>query len=124
MRPETTAAPCAEHGKHAPHGPNCTVPLRAPHRPVVTPHVHRRPARPAVGSGVAARGRGSRHGDIVLTVAAVGLGASIALGVLSVKSGLHLPGGVRLMVPAGCDRALLRDVITCCGEAAKERVSC
>jgi len=37
---------------------------------------------------------------------------------------VHLPGGVRLVVPAGCDRALLRDVITCCGEAAKERVSC
>lgn len=37
---------------------------------------------------------------------------------------VHLPGGVRLMVPAGCDRALLRDVITCCGEAAQERVSC
>jgi len=37
---------------------------------------------------------------------------------------VHLPGGERLVVPAGCDRALLRDVITCCGEAAMESVSC
>ena len=37
---------------------------------------------------------------------------------------VHLPGGVRLVVPAGCDRALLRDVITCCGEAAQEKVLC
>jgi hypothetical protein len=37
---------------------------------------------------------------------------------------VHLPGSVRLVVPAGCDRALLRDVIACCGEAAQEKVSC
>jgi hypothetical protein len=28
---------------------------------------------------------------------------------------VHLPGGVRLWVPPGCDRGLLRDVIACCG---------
>ncbi|MDE2472973.1 MAG: hypothetical protein KGL35_30745 [Bradyrhizobium sp.] len=42
---------------------------------------------------------------------------------------VHLPGGVRLMVPPGCDRALLRDVIACCaGTGADlrgpERSSC
>jgi hypothetical protein len=27
---------------------------------------------------------------------------------------VHLPGGMRLSVPPGCDRGLLRDVIACC----------
>ena len=31
---------------------------------------------------------------------------------------VHLPGGVRLLVPPGCDRSLLRDVIACCGGTA------
>jgi hypothetical protein len=42
---------------------------------------------------------------------------------------VHLPGGVRLMVPPGCDRTLLRDVLACCaGTGAdlrgSERSSC
>lgn len=37
---------------------------------------------------------------------------------------VHLPGGVRLWVPAGCDRALLRDVIACCAGTEPERSSC
>jgi hypothetical protein len=42
---------------------------------------------------------------------------------------VHLPGGVRLTVPPGCDRALLRDVIACCAGTGddfreRERSSC
>ncbi|MBI3865874.1 MAG: hypothetical protein HY290_28705 [Planctomycetia bacterium] len=37
---------------------------------------------------------------------------------------VHLSGGVRLMVPPGCDRALLRDVIACCAGTEPERSSC
>jgi len=42
---------------------------------------------------------------------------------------VHLPGGVRLTVPAGCDLALLRDVIACCAgtgddSRGRERSSC
>ena len=37
---------------------------------------------------------------------------------------VHLPGGVRLLVPPGCDRALLRDVLVCCAGTEPERSSC
>jgi hypothetical protein len=37
---------------------------------------------------------------------------------------VHLPSGARLLIPAGCDRALLRDVIACYGGMARERPSC
>jgi hypothetical protein len=37
---------------------------------------------------------------------------------------VHLPTGVRLLIPPGCDRALLRDVIACCVESARETRSC
>jgi hypothetical protein len=37
---------------------------------------------------------------------------------------VHLPGGVRLLVPPGCDRALLRDVMACCAGTEPERPSC
>ncbi len=37
---------------------------------------------------------------------------------------VHLPGGVRLLVPPGCDRALLRDVLACCTGTEPESPSC
>jgi len=37
---------------------------------------------------------------------------------------VHLPGGVRLVVPPGCDRGLLRDVIVCCVGATPVTPSC
>lgn len=37
---------------------------------------------------------------------------------------VHLPGGVRLLVPPGCDRALLRDVIVTCTGTGPESPSC
>jgi hypothetical protein len=33
---------------------------------------------------------------------------------------VHLPGGVRLLVPRGCDRTLLRDVIACCNGTGED----
>jgi hypothetical protein len=37
---------------------------------------------------------------------------------------VRLLTGVRLLVPPGCDRALLRDVIACCGGMAREASAC
>ena len=37
---------------------------------------------------------------------------------------VHLLTGVRLLVPPGCDRELLRDVIACCGGMAREASAC
>jgi hypothetical protein len=37
---------------------------------------------------------------------------------------LQLPGGVRLLVPPGCDRALLRDLIACCAGMGLETRPC
>ncbi len=56
---------------------------------------HPRPAhvRPARTTGLPARGHGRRRGDFALTVAGIGLGVSLGIGVLDVRTGLHLPGG-------------------------------
>jgi hypothetical protein len=37
---------------------------------------------------------------------------------------VHLPGGVRLLVPPGCDRTLLRDVLACCARTEPESPPC
>ena len=37
---------------------------------------------------------------------------------------VHLPGGVRLSVPAGCDRGLLQAVIACCRGIQPEARPC
>lgn len=37
---------------------------------------------------------------------------------------VQLPGGVRLLVPPGCDRALLRDLIACCAGMGLETRPC
>ncbi|HET7901407.1 MAG TPA: ferredoxin reductase family protein [Candidatus Nanopelagicales bacterium] len=46
--------------------------------------------------GVAAEGRGTRRGDVAVSLAGLGLGLCAGLGVFSVKDGLDLPGGVAL----------------------------
>lgn len=52
--------------------------------------------RPSVSTGIAARGRKRHRGDIAITVAGLGLGASLAIGAHSVKAGLHAAGGTFL----------------------------
>jgi predicted ferric reductase len=55
-------------------------------------------------TGLAARGRSTRRGDAAIGVAGLGLGASIAIGIHSVQSGLDLPGG--MLLAAGTVAAL------------------
>ena len=66
-----------------------------------------------------------------LPVQVVADGGRDAVGNSSGPDGIevHLPGGVRLMIRSGCDRALLRDVIACCAGTGTdlrgpERSSC
>ncbi|HEV3217600.1 MAG TPA: hypothetical protein VGZ27_17855 [Vicinamibacterales bacterium] len=61
-----------------------------------------------------------------LPVRVVADGAPLAAASLSRSHDIevHLPGGVRLLVSPGCDRALLRDVIACCVGTAPEKLSC
>ena len=65
------------------------------------PHLHRPHLRP----GVAARGTTRHRGDVAITVAGIGLGISLGIGVYAVKDGLDLPGGK--MLAAGTISALV-----------------
>jgi hypothetical protein len=68
----------------------------APTAPPVVPEP--RHARPRRRRGVAARGRSTRRGDIALTIAGIGLGICLGIGVYATKDGLDLPGGKMLAV--------------------------
>ena len=59
---------------------------------------------------MAAQGRRRRRGDVALGAAGLGFGACLALGVESVRGGLHLPGGVLL---AGGTLAALAGTYLC-----------
>ncbi len=65
--------------------------------PVVQAHAPA-PTPPPVRRGVAARGVSRRRGDIAVTIAGIGLGISLGIGVAAVKDGLDLPGGKLLAV--------------------------
>ena len=91
---------------------------------------------PAIGAASADRPvkrnvRSRAPAAAFLPVQVVADGAHDAAASFSQSHGIevHLPGGVRLMVPPGCDRALLRDVIACCAGTdadlrRQERSSC
>jgi predicted ferric reductase len=59
-------------------------------RPAHVRPVHARPART---TGLPAGGPGHRRGDLVVTLAGIGLGVSLGIGVVDVRTGLHLAGG-------------------------------
>jgi predicted ferric reductase len=56
------------------------------------------PERPPVSRGVAARGVTRNRGDVALTIAGIGLGICVGIGVYATKDGLDLPGGKMLAV--------------------------
>ena len=84
----TTTAPQSQVTD--PHLPASTAPAPQWPRPGTT-------APPAL-SGVRAAGRGTARGDVAITVAGVGLGICVGMGVMAVRPGLHLPGGWAIAV--------------------------
>ena len=56
------------------------------------------PRRLAIRTGVAARGRSRSRGDFAITIAAIGLGICLGIGVYATKPGLDLPGGTMLVL--------------------------
>ena len=92
----------------------------------------REAATSALSSRATVAGRLRQNGSIrtpvsaFLPVRVVADGAPVESVSPSRADGLevHLPGGVRLSVPAGCDRALLRDVIACCRRMQPEPRPC
>ncbi len=90
--------------------PPTSAPVAMPTPPVITqptqqehhlPHLH----RPHLRTGVAARGTTRHRGDVAITVAGIGLGISLGIGVYAVKDGMDLPGGK--MLAAGTISALV-----------------
>lgn len=57
------------------------------------PRPHRPLDRPRRTTGLPASGVRRRRGDVAVALAGVGLGISVGMGLLSVRSGLRLPGG-------------------------------
>jgi hypothetical protein len=85
------------------------------------------------GIGAAGRGRPVKQNDPSRTPAAAFLPVHVVTAGAAEDAAnsprpdvieVHLPGGVRLLVPPGCDRALLRDVIASCTGTGPERPSC
>ena len=83
--PAPTAQP-APVAHAAPTAPPAAVPAPAAR---VSPY-------PPLQRGVRARGTSRRRGDIAITIAGVGLGICLGIGVASVRDGLELPGGYTL----------------------------
>ena len=69
----------------------------APTAPPIAPEKPRH-MRPPITRGLAARGRTRNRGDVALTIAGIGLGICVGIGVYAVKDGLDLPGGKMLAV--------------------------
>ena len=92
----------------------------------------REAAATVASGGAPVAGRTKRNGSglaplpAFVPVRVVADGAPVEADRPSRPDGLEvqLPGGVRLLVPPGCDRVLLRDVIACCAGTAPEKLSC
>ena len=93
VAPPASAPPAAPPGMFvpAPAAAPVSAPVAAP-APAVAPAARVSPYPPVV-RGVRARGTSRRRGDIAVTVAGIGLGICLGIGVSSVRDGLDLPGG-------------------------------
>jgi hypothetical protein len=80
-------APVAEP---APSVPPATPPVALPTAPAPR---GRHSVRPPMQRGLASRGGSTRRGDVAITIAGIGLGISLGLGVSSAVAGLNFPGG-------------------------------
>ena len=94
LLPPPTTAPVSMPPLHEP----APVVEPAPTAYMASPDPHRGTHRPHIRHGVAARGRTRHRGDIAITVAGIGLGISLGIGVYAVKGGLDVPGGKMLAV--------------------------
>jgi predicted ferric reductase len=73
-----------------------TAVIPAPVRPAAPAPRGRHSVRPPMQRGLASRGGSTRRGDVAITIAGIGLGISLGLGVSSALAGLAFPGGVFL----------------------------
>ena len=103
LAPPMTAPVDLPHAAPAPAAPVGQIHLESPiavFAPTAPPIAPEKPRhmRPPITRGLAARGRARNRGDVALTVAGIGLGICVGIGVYAVKDGLDLPGGKMLAV--------------------------